>query len=291
MSTFLSRLGPALLGMLLFTLPARALVVPEGLSFEPPEGLDLTYQVLPSYDDKEKVIAGWAGERLQYFVAISRLPAGWTDAQAYQAGMARDLRAAWDEMRVGRRDSYRATAGLSGNVVEYIKVSTDPDRPSTTIFVHHLSDGQRAFVATVSVVPPATPARVFDEALRLMRSAGLGNRSEKPARSEDAFVGTWTIEERLPDGRIALARTELKADLSFRTQMQVGQQLVLEASGVWSRSANQLHWTYLYSQPALPAGRRDDIDTVVAAGSDIIIVRSTLSGKERTMRRAAGAAR
>jgi hypothetical protein len=271
---------------------AQGLVLPEGLRFSSPTHLDLTYQVIPSYDDKQKVIASWAGERLQFFVAISRLPPGYTDAQAYHAGLARDLRAAWETFATGRQASYRAGDGLSGTVVEYIEKSTDPDRPSTSLFAHFLTDGQVSFLATATVVPPAQPGRVFDDTMSLMRTAGMASaRVAPPQRSEDAFVGTWIIEERLPDGRMSSARIELKADLSFSTRVHLGEQVVLDATGVWRRSGHLLHWVYLSSVPPLPANRREDTDSVVASDRNIIIVRSSLSGKERTMRRAPSVAR
>lgn len=286
----------AILAVALFWLAAvtgaQALTLPAGLQLEPPEALDLTYQTIPSYDEKEKVVAGWAGDRLQYFVAVSRLPAGYTDAQAYHAGMARDLRADWGSLETGRSQTYQATNGLTGSAVTYTKRSTDPDHPSTTVLVHFLTDGRVSFLATVSAMPSADPRRVFEDALSLMRTAALSkgaNAGDKPVRSEDEFVGTWTIEDKLPDGRKMVARIELKADLSFATLVRAGEQTVLAATGVWRRSAQRLHWTYLYSNPVLPADRREDIDSVVAADTNIIILRSSASGKERVLRRVAGA--
>lgn len=264
---------------------ARELTLPEGLKLDPPDRLDVTYQIIPSYDEQEKVIAGWAGDRLQYFVVVSRLPPDYTDAQAYQAGMARDLRTDWGDLKTGRRDRYRTVGGLNGDVVEYIKPSTDPDRPPVSLFVHFLSDGKVSYVATATPVPPATLGRVFEDTLSLLRTAALTDRVAPRLRSEDAFVGAWTIEERLPNGKTMTARVDLKGDLTFATRVRVGEQVILEATGVWWRSANRLHWTYLYSNPALPADRRDDTDTVVASDRNIIIVRSSTTNKERTMRR------
>lgn len=270
---------------------AAALTLPEGLQLDPPGALDLTYQVIPSYDEQDKVIARWSGDRLQYFIAVSRLPPGWTDAQTYHAGMARDLRAAWDALQTGRSERYRTAGGLSGSVVEYIRPSTDPDRAATTLLAHFLTDGKVSYLATVSVVPPAAVARVFDEALSLMRTATLGAEESPRVRSEDAFVGSWTMEERLPDGKTMTARIELKPDLTFATRARVGEQVILEASGTWARSGRELHWTYLYSKPELPARAREDRDTVVAADTQIVILRSARSNKERTMRRVPSSAR
>jgi hypothetical protein len=270
---------------------ARELRTADGLRFEVPAHLDLTYQVVPSYDETERVIAAWHGERLQFIVASSELPAGYTDAQAYHAGMARDLRAAWEQLAIGRSANYRTTGSLNGAVVEYIKRSTDPDRASTILFQHLLSDGRVSHAVTVAVVPPASAARVYEDSMALLRTAALSGIKEPVVRAEDAFVGVWTSDERLPDGRIARMRVEFKADLSFATRVSIGEQLVLDATGVWGRSANKLHWTYLYSQPPLPARHKEDVDIVVAADRDLIILRSTLSAKERSLRRVTGAAR
>lgn len=46
---------------------AAPILLPSGLTLDPPDEIDLTYQTIPSFDESEKVIAGWNGEKLQYF--------------------------------------------------------------------------------------------------------------------------------------------------------------------------------------------------------------------------------
>ena len=66
-------------------------IVANGLAIKLLEQLDLTYQIIPDYDEREYVLAGWDGEDLQYFSAFSKLPPGWLVADKWFAGFKRDL--------------------------------------------------------------------------------------------------------------------------------------------------------------------------------------------------------
>lgn len=268
-------------------IPARALDLPSGLSIEPPADMDLTFQLVPAYDDNEKVIARWRGDDLQYFVSVNRLPAGYLDAKSYLSGFERDLRSAWSTLVVGRKSTYKAKDGLSGTVVEYSKPAKG-EAPGVTLIVHFIADGKASFIATASPVAQGAAGAAFDETVRLFKSAAFskpGADSGPVMRDEDELVGKWTSEDSLPDGRKISSTLELKRDLSFATTVSMQGTAIFSATGVWSKSAEGLHWTYLYSSPALPADKREDDDQIVSLTESALTLKSALSGRERVFKR------
>lgn len=280
-----SRIAAALL--LFLHIPVRALDLPAGLSLKPPADLDLTFQVVPSYDENEKVIARWRGDELQYFVSVNRLPAGYLDANSYLAGFERDLRGAWSALVVGRKSTYKAKGGLNGTVVEYSKPAKD-DAPGVTLIVHFVADSKASFIATATPVAPGAVTPAFDETVRMFASAAMMKPGAAPVpvvRNEDELVGKWTSEDRLPDGRMISSTLELKQDLSFATTVSMQGTAIFSATGVWSKSTEGIHWTYIHTSPELPADKREDDDLVVSVKESEMTLKSALSNRERVFKR------
>lgn len=255
-----------------------------GLSVEPPEQLDLTYQAIPAFDEKEKVIAGWSGKKLQYFVVVDKLPPGYLDATAYFSGLARDLRAAWGAVDEGKTISYRTPSGISGSAAIFSKPSNSDSR-KTTVVVHFMTDGEQSFVAMATVIPPAAVGRVLEDTTSLFKTASVSAVTGHVERSEDELVGVWVGEETLPDGRSLVSTTELKRDLSFSTTSRIDDTIIFVATGVWSRTADRLYWEYLYSKPLLPKNKRRDKDRILSIQADKIELQSMLTGKKHIFKR------
>jgi len=154
-----------------------------------------------------------------------------------------------------------------------------------TVVVHFLTDGKQSFYASGSVVPPATAQRLIDDSISLFQTVTLSKQTGKIERSEDELVGSWTSEDTLPDGRVIVAKTELKPDLSFSTNITAGEKTIFTATGVWSRSADIIYWEYLYSVPPLPNDKRTDEDKILGIEKSEIILQSTLSGKKHSLKR------
>lgn len=266
---------------------ASTLQLPGGVLLKPPSDLDLTFQTIPAYDEQEQVIARWHGDHLQYFVSVSRLPAGYLDAESYLAGFERDVRQAWSELLVGRQSTYKARGGLRGTVVEYFKPAKG-DAPEVTLVIHFIADGKASFVVTATPVAPGAVAPVFDETVRMFQSAAVARPDAGPGeviRDEDQLVGAWVSEDSLPDGRTISSMLELKRDLSFDATVSMQGTVIFSATGVWSKHADDIHWTYLHSSPELPAEKREDDDRIVSVTESALTLKSALSGRERVLRR------
>ena len=283
----LSRFLFAPLLLLAVSRQCDALVLQAGLSVQPPESLDLTYQAIPSYDKEQKVIAGWAGPKLRYFISVQKLPPGWLDPKAYFSGVARDLRAAGGTVEEGAQGEYTAASGLKGSYLA-LRLKLDPGSPVDESVAHFITDGKVAFFAYVSLTGISNVEQVTAETVSLFKTASIsigiapvGARK----RNESPYFGTWLAEETGPGGARLTSRLPLNEDLSFATQVALGGTTVLNATGVWLVDGRTLTWTYMYTSPPLPADAKTDQDEVLAISRDRLVVRSLKSGKTHAYRR------
>lgn len=277
--TLLRRAALAALFAFACQLPAQALVLPSGLALDPDDSLALTYQVVPQYDEHEKVIAGWLNEKLQYMIVVERLPPGYLDAERYLQLLVHDLRSQGRKVEPGRYGQYKTDAGLAGRYLEFASRGSAKDAPTAQI-AYHLSDGKLAFFAVVTTVGDAPADRVLDETRRLFQTASL------PANAPPLpVVGDWAFAGTAPDGRPATATLAVKDDRTFASEVRIGDEFVLRASGHWSASDRRITWTYEKSDPPLPANLREDEDEIVSIDDKRWVLRSRLSGKERELLR------
>jgi hypothetical protein len=281
-------LGLAALAGLVSFAHAEPLGLPSGLSVDPPGELDLTYQIVHSYDEHEKVIVGWDGDKLQYFISIQKLPPDYLNADVYLAGFARDLESAWGSLDIGRRTTYPAKGGLKGTVVAYSSIAGATDKATHRLIVHFLTDGAVSYIAEASLVPAASFDEVFDYTVELLQTARVESGVEPTGHAyseESPFFGTWVCDETDPSGRSSVARLELKDDLSFATEVRVDSKVVFAAAGTWTKDGNKLHWIYTSSQPPLPAKNREDDDEIISADRTIVVLKSFLTGKTHVYQR------
>ena len=265
---------------------AHGLVLQSGIAVDPDPSLDLTYQVLPDHDPVEKVIAGWMGDKLQYFVLVERLPAGLLDHHKYFQGLISDLRAASLSVETTRSGKYKAVSSLMGQYLQIQLKSSSQAAPSIQV-VHFITDRKVAFVAIATLIDKSSADRMLEETKLLFQSASLPTTAPTNTgwvRSESPYVGTWKWSGAAPSGSPAIATMTLKDDLSFSSELTIGGRTVFRGVGVWSISGQRLLWTYLRSEPPLPADKREDEDEIVVFDRDRLVLRSKLSGKEREFR-------
>jgi hypothetical protein len=262
---------------------ARALVLPSGLALDPDPSLDITYQVVPEYDPIEKIIAVWGGDRLQYFVTVVRLPAQWLDAEKYFQAFLRDLRAAGRPVEAARSARYRVGSSIAGQYLE-LRSTPSPQATPTTQAVHFISDGKLAFVGIATLVARGGEDRMLQETTLLFQSASFSSGAApqtSSAKAESLYAGTWKWDGQTPNGDSASSTVTLKDDLSFLSDVTIGTRLVFRAVGVWSVSGQHLFWTFMRSEPPLPADKREDEDEIVSFDRERLVLRSKLTGKER----------
>ena len=259
-----------------------------GLTVDPPKNLDLTFQVIPSYDPKQNVLAGWDGKTLQYVIGrAKKLPPEWLDANKYLAAFVRDLRAASmpDTFESGRTGNYKSAGGLNGTYMEYSSVLRGQSKARPQV-VHFLTDSNTAFIAFVTPVDETARDKMLDESIAIFRTAAFGgivpmDGTVAMADDSDAkqLFGKWVAEEHTPDGRVVVSHTELKSDLTFTSDMSIGGKSVFHASGLWSVNGKELTWNYMHSSPELPESARTDTDEIEHVDQRTLVTLSKRSGQ------------
>jgi hypothetical protein len=265
------------------SIQAESFALPSGLSLEPDSSLDLTYQVIPAYDETEKVVAGWSGDELLYFLTSEKLPSGWLDPSKYFAGLIRDLRDAGLAVDVGRRGEFEAQSGLGGTFME-ITHSSAAQAPATIQVAHFLTDGKVAFIAFATLVEQTGADRMLKETTSLLGSAAISTASPPvpPAKSnEHPFFGVWQSNSAAPDGKPITTVLNLKDDLTFFVEVSTRDSRTFSAVGGWSVSNHRISWTYIRSNPTLPDDEKSSEEEIVSHSDDLLVLRSMATGMQR----------
>jgi hypothetical protein len=246
----------------------------------------LTYQVVPAFDEHEKVLAGWEGEKLRYMVVVEKLPPQWRDADQYFQGFIADLQATGRAVRTARSGSYRSTSGMSGR---YLELRHGPARGATPVMqtLHFITDGKQAFLGVATAVDLNAADRTLAETQLLFQSASVAADASQAdrQRAESAFIGDWASSATAPDGRSVQCQLALKDDLSFTTVITIEGHVVFTGAGTWSVDGRSISWTYMRSVPPLPEDKREDHDEVVSIDDSRLVLLSGLSGVERVFLR------
>lgn len=269
---------------------AEPIIFPTGLRIDPPADVDVTYQVVPSYDDKENVIAVWNGEKLQFFITQEKLPPGHEEAKSYLSLLVADLRKAWGGIELGRQVAIPSANGVTLTTVELSKPAKAGSLPST-LFMTHVVARDSAYMLQAVVVPTAMPDEVYAKLVKLLRAVSFDTIASAPEAAslteESPLVGTWESEAVTPQGLPSRVFVDLKPDRSFETKVTVSGKEIFSGSGAWSLNGTELNWVYIHTRPELPAARREDADKLVAIEGDSFVVRSLQSGEQRVFKRAA----
>lgn len=261
---------------------AQSLVLPGGIAVDPAPPLDLTYQVVPGYDPIEKVLAGWEGDTLLYYVTTQKLPAGWLNPDKYFQALVRDLRAAGRKVEAVKSEKYSGASTLSGQFLHF-RLQSASQATGVSQAAHFLTDGKVAFLAFATLVDKSAEERMLEETTLLFKSAFVSTEPAPPAqaKAESPYVGSWQWSGAAPNGTPVAAAMILKEDLTFSTQVKSQGAVVFNAAGAWSVLGRGLFWTYMDSQPPLPADKKEDEDEIVSLDGDRLLLRSKLSGQER----------
>jgi hypothetical protein len=242
--------------------------------------------VIPAYDPDKKVLAGWVGKQLQYFIVVEKLPSGWTDSEQYFSDMLREMETDKALMSTGDRGSYRSESGLRGAFLEYT-LKEHPDSNPVTQINHFITDGTTAYLAIVTLVNGVNPATVIGQSVAVFRTARF-TATATQARShsdETPLFGTWRTEDTAPDGKPVLTKLVMSDDLSFYTEVSHAGSLAFTASGTWSVQGRKILWNYTASRPPLPADRRHDQDQIISNDGHRVIVRSLATAKVHILNR------
>jgi hypothetical protein len=252
-----------------------------GLAIDPPANLDVTYQTIARFDARAKVLAGWRGDKLEYFANVQKLPPGWLNPDQYFTGLLRDIKAASrdNSIELMHEGRYETSAGLHGAYIEYAVLLRGSETLRQQV-VHHLNDEHNAFVSVATTVDDTGGDQALSDTIGIFKTAAA--TSAAPAeRREGILVGQWIGTTPTADGQQLITRLELKPDLTFASLALLDGTTVFAGTGTWSLDDRTLHWDYLNSSPELAGQAKFDADDVVSLQGNRLTVQSKRSGEQR----------
>ena len=264
-------------------------VVADGLAIDLSETLDITYQIVPDYDDTEHVIAGWDEDEFQYFITFSKLPSGWLDPDVWIAGFTRDINAASERntFKVLEKGTYKSSGGYE---VTYIKISFTPkgESEAQNQTAHFITDHKNSYLAFATPVSEAGINKLETEVVSILKTSHTpdSNIIHLIRKNEDRYFGIWAGGYVDSSKRFVEVVFELKRDLTFARKEVIAGEKDGVYSGVWSISNNILSWTYLYGKPTTQGAKSVESDIVTSFTSDSLVLTSEVSEIELTMQRA-----
>ena len=240
-------------------------VVADGLAIDLLESMDLTYQIVPDYDETDSVVAGWNGDEFQYFVAFSKLPPGWLEADVWITGFARDINAASERnsLKVLDRNSYKSSGGYE---LTYIEISFIPkgEQEYRKQLVHFITDRKNSYLAFATPTSESGEEKLRSEVIRILNTAhaSVSNITPLIRRNEDRYIGLWVGSYVDKKQKTVEVTFELKSDLTFARKDSIADEKDGIYSGAWSISNNTLNWTYLYGKPTSQESKSVDTDSI-----------------------------
>jgi len=272
---------------------AGSLVVPAGLEFDFsedfdfPEGLDITYQVIPAIDKTVKYIAIWNGDELQYTILVNKLPKDYLDPKVYMQGFYRDIKTAYNDAKSKGSGGFNTKGKLKATAVELL-YSPTPDNPKAMIGVH-LTDGKEAYGAMINEYQksPDTDA-ILKEVVSIFRTAKIADPATVPQadrREEDGYIGTWASDSTLPNGQSVNAKMNMDQYLNFKAEVSVEGKLIFVGTGNWYVSDKKIFWAYMYSNPQLSDDDKKDEDEVISFERNELVLKNKKTGKTNTFKK------
>lgn len=152
-----------------------------------------------------------------------------------------------------------------------------------------MTNGKEAYGAIVNEYQknPDTDA-ILKEVVSIFRMAKIADPAAVPhadQRQEDAYIGTWTSESKLPDGQPMTAKMNMDQYLNFRTEVSVKGKLIFVGTGNWYVSDKKIFWTYMYSDPHLSDDDKRDEDEVISLDENVLVLKNKKTGKTHTYRK------
>jgi hypothetical protein len=268
---------------------AQSQVVANGLEIELLEQLDLTYQIIPDYDEREYVLAGWDGEDLQYFSTFSKLPPGWLESEKWFAGFKRDIENAGGGKPIEILDqgNYKTDGNYTVHYLEYrFTLEGEPDTQHQ--IASFMADSRNSYLVSTTLINKANADQMRSETINVLRTAKVPSVNIVPIkiRSEDKYIGTWGEEAETENGDQLITIFELKSDLTFVGQKRLNGEPVYNYSGVWALNHNKITWTYLYHSLEESNYKLSELDEVREFDDERMIIVDSEDGKEHVFVRA-----
>lgn len=234
-------------------------------------------------------VAGWDGDEFQYFVAFSKLPPGWLDADVWVAGFTRDMNASGKRrsFKVLDRGSYKS---IAGHELTYIEISFIPkgDQEPQEQLVHFITDRISSYLAFASAISESGKDKLGSEVKGILKTSHAPGSNITPLirRNEDRYIGIWAGSYIDDENRSVEVSFELKPDLTFARKDVIEGESDGIYTGVWLSSNDTLSWTYVYGKPTTQSSKTVETDSISSFTGDTMVLTSESSKSELIVRRA-----
>lgn len=263
-------------------------IIAQQLEVDVPDSLDVTYQTIPVYDEKEHVLAGWNEQDLVYFVCTTKLPPGWLNASTWLAGFRREM-CAVNQKPIDVLDAGQyASAG--GHTVDYMSYRLDESSLTSIRYclVSFIADATHSYAVHSSLVDPSAASRMFTETRNILSSARYpsGNVvSLETGRSIDPYVGIWS--ERCSQNAVNPPYTTLtlRDDLSYVGEHRRGDKLVTRCTGFWSVNGDRLYRDRVSLAPISADARATFCDQIESCNNQTLVLVSEQNGARQVFDR------
>lgn len=250
-------------------------VVADGLAIDLLENLDITYQIIPDYDETEYVVAGWSGDEFQYLLTFTKLPPGWLDADKWVSGYTRDINAASEagSFKILNTGNYKSDGEYSLNYIEISFIPKD-EKESRKQLVHFITDNKNSYVAFASPTSASGEDKLQSEVISILKTSHLPTSNIVPliVKNEDKYLGLWSGHYVDKDNNTVQVMFELKTDLTFARKETIEGKVDSVNTGIWSVSNNEFSWTYLYGKPTNQDSRTKETNTISSFTGDTMIL-------------------
>ena len=100
-----------------------------------------------------------------------------------------------------------------------------------------------------------------------------------------ALPGSWSGTATRSNGPTLTTTFELKSDATFQGSVDANGAPFWTFSGTWACEGQRLAWTYRETSRPLPDAAKVDTDEIVLVDAERLVLRSTLSGQDRSFSR------
>jgi hypothetical protein len=146
----------------------------EGLTVDPADTLELSFETISGYDIDKKVLIRKVGEKPQYFISVSSLPQGLSNGGQYFTQLLRDLNADSVEgsVQMIEQGQYKTDTGVSGSYIEYAFKPNGGDRSHQQI-AHFLTRSGRSFLAIATLINSRADSQMHVDSIAIFRTASI----------------------------------------------------------------------------------------------------------------------
>jgi hypothetical protein len=230
-----------------------AILVAENLIVSIPDDLDFTHQIVEQFDTQEPVLASWAGDDLEYFVAFQKLPPGWLDGKKWLNGYKRSMKAIskfFSFKKIIEGDIHPKSSGYVGMYCE-IEFVERGDTDVSQQIVYFIANNESSFVAVVSPIQRSSEDIRMDMNRVIETVSSAENVVTLRSRQVSFdYKGIWHCEYLNSNRKLIDVQLLLEQNTTFKFSERLeNTDTVCPYTGAWYEANGKLFCIFIYAKP------------------------------------------